>query len=143
MRACYEKLFAPINNEDSDNSTLSCILEKVFPTGNKILEVQIAFVIAICTTLLDPRNEHINVKESIVRCKIDHYLVGFCNFLYWYLLNWLIYLIFTDLFYILKNKLKNKETLQPYDDGVSEESEEEETEELRGGPCDQWLLVNI
>jgi len=71
------------------------------------------------------------------------YLVGFCNFLYWYLLNWLIYLIFTDLFYILKNKLKNKETLQPYDDGVSEESEEEETEELRGGPCDQWLLVNI
>jgi hypothetical protein len=36
VRACYEKLFAPINNEDSDNSTLSCILEKVFSTGNKI-----------------------------------------------------------------------------------------------------------
>ena len=140
MRACYKKLFA---HKDSDNSTLSCILEKVFSTGNKIPEVQIAFVIAICTTLLDPRNEHINAKESIVRRKIDHYLVGFCNFLYWYLLNWLIYLIFTDLFYILKNKLKNKETLQPYDDGVSEESEEEETEELRGGLCDQWLLVNI
>jgi hypothetical protein len=87
VRACYEKLFAPINNEDSDNSTLSCILEKVFSTDNKIPEAQIAFVIAICTTLLDPRNEHINAKESIVRRKIDHYLVGFCNFLYWYLLN--------------------------------------------------------
>ena len=82
VRACYEKLFAPINNEDSDNSTLSCILEKVFSTGNKIPELQIAFVIAICTTLLDPQNEHINAKESIVRRKIDHYLVGFCNFLY-------------------------------------------------------------
>ena len=54
--------------------------KKVFSMGNKILEAQIAFVIAICTTLLDLRNEHINAKESIVRCKIDHYLVGFCNF---------------------------------------------------------------
>ena len=35
------KTFALINNEDSDNSTLLCILEKVFSTGNKIPEVQI------------------------------------------------------------------------------------------------------
>ena len=76
------KTFAPINNEDSDNLTLSCILEKVFSMGNKIPKVQITFVIAICTTLLDLRNEYINAKESIIRRKIDHYLVGFCNFLY-------------------------------------------------------------
>jgi len=60
-----------------DNSTLSCILEKVFPTGN-IPEAQIAFVIAICTTVLDP---DINAKESIMRSKIDHYLVDFCKFI--------------------------------------------------------------
>jgi len=74
-----------MSSEDNDNSTLSCILEKVFPTGNipeaQISEAQIAFVIAICTTVLDPRNEDINAKESIMRSKIDHYLVDFCKFI--------------------------------------------------------------
>ena len=69
-----------MSSEDNDNSTLSCILEKIFPTGN-IPEAQIAFVIAICTTVLDPRNEDINAKESIMRSKINHYLVDFCKFI--------------------------------------------------------------
>ena len=78
MTFCYKNLFKVMNN--NGNLIMSCILEKVF-LNNNASSTQIAFVIAICTTLLDPQCKEINVKENMMRCKVNHYKVGFCNFI--------------------------------------------------------------
>jgi hypothetical protein len=77
VASCYKKLFEPMEN---DSSPLSCILTKIFPDGGGP-EIQIAFVIAICTTLLNPQNENICAKENIMKLQIDHYKVSLCDFI--------------------------------------------------------------
>ena len=115
-----------MNNDD--NLTLSCILQKVF-TNSDASNIQIAFAIAVCTTFLNPKYKYINAKESTMKRKVNHYVVGFRNFV----LNCNIFLLFTNLLITLKNKLENRESLVPNDDDSSSEDETaEETEELRG-----------
>jgi len=125
IATCYGNLFKPMDNDD--NSALSCILQKVFPNS----DAQIAFAIAICTTFLNPKYKYINAKESTMRQKVKHYVVGFRNFV----LNCNIFLLFTNLLITLKNKLEKRESLTPGNDddiGSSEGETEEETEELKG-----------
>jgi hypothetical protein len=93
--------------------------------------IQIAFAIAVCTTFLNPKYKYINAKESTMRQKVKHYVVGFRNFV----LNCNIFLLFTNLLITLKNKLEKRESLTPGNDddiGSSEGETEEETEELKG-----------
>jgi hypothetical protein len=126
IATCYKNLFKPLDNDD--NLTLSCILQKVF-TNSDASNIQIAFAIAVCTTFLNPKYKYINAKESTMKRKVIHYVVGFRNFV----LNCNIFLLFTNLLITLKNKLENSESLAPNDDDSSSEDEtEEETEELRG-----------
>jgi hypothetical protein len=114
--------------DNDDNLTLSCILQKVF-TNSDASNIQIAFAIAVCTTFLNPKYKYINAKESTMKRKVNHYVVGFRNFV----LNCNIFLLFTNLLITLKNKLENSESLAPNDDDSSSEDETvEETEELRG-----------
>jgi len=114
--------------DNDDNLTLSCILQKVF-TNSDASNIQIAFAIAVCTTFLNPKYKYINAKESTMKRKVNHYVVGFRNFV----LNCNIFLLFTNLLITLKNKLENRESLAPNDDDSSSEDETvEETEELRG-----------
>jgi len=125
VATCYANLFEPMDN---DNSALSCILQKVF-TNSDASNIQIAFAIAVCTTFLNPKYKYINAKESTMKRKVNHYVVGFRNFV----LNCNIFLLFTNLLITLKNKLENRESLAPNDDDSSSEDETvEETEELRG-----------
>jgi len=114
--------------DNDDNLTLSCILQKVF-TNSDASNIQIAFAIAVCTTFLNPKYKYINAKESTMKRKVNHYVVGFRNFV----LNCNIFLLFTNLLITLKNKLENSESLAPNDDDSSSENETvEETKELRG-----------
>ena len=114
--------------DNDDNLTLSCILQKLF-TNSDASNIQIAFAIAVCTTFLNPKYKYINAKESTMKRKVNHYVVGFRNFV----LNCNIFLLFTNLLITLKNKLENSESLAPNDDDSSSEDETaEETEELRG-----------
>src|SRR5947208_2293496 len=123
----YRNHFKPMNNDN--NLTLSCILQKVFLNSNAP-NIQIAFAIAIYTTFLNPKYKYINAKESTMRQKLKHYVVGFRNFV----LNCNIFLLFTNLLITLKNKLEKREPLTPGndDDIGSSEEETEETEELKG-----------
>jgi hypothetical protein len=128
IATCYGNLFKPMDNDD--NLTLSCILQKVFPNSDTS-NIQIAFAIAVCTTFLNPKYKYINAKESTMRQKVKHYVVGFRNFV----LNCNIFLLFTNLLITLKNKLEKRESLTAGNDddiGSSEEETEEETEELKG-----------
>ena len=115
--------------DNDDNLALSCILQKVFPNSDAS-NIQIAFAIAVCTTFLNPKYKYINTKESIMKQKVKHYMVGFRNFV----LNCNIFLLFTNLLITLKNKLEKRESLTPGNDddiGSSEGETEEETEELK------------
>ena len=126
-----------MNNDD--NLTLSCILQKVF-TNSDASNIQIAFAIAVCTTFLNPKYKYINAKESTMKRKVNHYVVGFRNFV----LNCNIFLLFTNLLITLKNKLKNRESLAPNDDDSSSEDETvEETEELRGNSRKNQIYFNF
>jgi hypothetical protein len=76
---CYEKLFQPANS-DTDKCILQKIIEKIYPTEDDPPKVQVAFVIAVCTTILNPRNKRIQLNERIMKSKVAHYLVSFYNF---------------------------------------------------------------
>ena len=79
---CYKNLFELIN-DDSDQLVMSRIIEKVFPWGRLPPNVQVAYVIAVCTTMLSSRYEKIMVNKKTIKSKMARYLVGFliyrCN----------------------------------------------------------------
>jgi hypothetical protein len=79
---CYKNLFEPIN-DDSDQLVMSRIIEKIFLRGRLPPNVQIAYVIAVCTTMLSSQYEKIMVNKKMIKSKMARYLVGFliyrCN----------------------------------------------------------------
>lgn len=88
---CYKKLFS------DNNSLLVKIFEKVF--GNKDFPLpHAAYVVTICTTFLNPKNERIRCEEETVKEKVKYYLVSFCNLCYWlysfFFIFYLLLLIF-------------------------------------------------
>ena len=76
---CYEKLFKPASS-DTEKCILQKIIEKIYPTEDDPPKVQVAFVIAVCTTILNPRNKKIQLNERMMKSKVAHYLVSFYNF---------------------------------------------------------------
>lgn len=76
VKNCYLSLFKKKNNDDN-SIMLSRIIHKVFPEKEDLPNVQIAYVIAICTTMLNPKNERIQLSESEMKRKVTHYLVSF------------------------------------------------------------------
>lgn len=76
---CYEKLFKPADT-DTSKCVLQKIIEKIYPTEDDPPKVQIAFIIAVCTTILNPRNKKIQLNERTMKSKVAHYLVSSYNF---------------------------------------------------------------
>lgn len=73
---CYDLLFA------NNYKVLVEIVDKVF-AEKKYSDLQMAYVIAICTTFLNPRNHQIKCKEALMRRKIKYYLVSFIIFFFY------------------------------------------------------------
>ena len=69
---CFAQLFA------SNYAALIEIVDKVFG-GKDYGNLQMAYVIAICTTLLDPKNNRIKCRENSMKKKIDYYFVSFAE----------------------------------------------------------------
>ena len=119
---CYEELFKPIKKK---KLFLTKIIEDVF-TEDHTPNVQIAFAIAICTTFLNPKYERLQLNEKTMKRRVEHFLVGFCNFVTWNILRYSNYL-FTN-FYFLKYKLQSKEPIGPDDDYEEDEVEEDDND---------------
>ena len=66
---CYKKLF------DNRNNVLAKILEKVFGK-NLPPDAHSAYAIAICTTILNPKGEGIQLSEELMKKKFDVYLIS-------------------------------------------------------------------
>jgi hypothetical protein len=73
---CYERLFKSM--KDTDKLVLDRIIEKVLPSKEKP-KVQVALVIAVCTTMLNLNCKKIQLDEKVMKSKVAHFLVSFCN----------------------------------------------------------------
>ncbi|KAF0539693.1 hypothetical protein F8M41_006952 [Gigaspora margarita] len=62
---CYQMLFKKLE-EGSDNTYINQILNKIWPNGNALSE-KIAYAIAICQTMLNPKNKIITMSDHIVK----------------------------------------------------------------------------
>jgi len=56
---------------------MSRILQRVWADADDTPTIHIAFAISICTTILDPDNENIQISESVVQPQILRNLVSF------------------------------------------------------------------
>jgi hypothetical protein len=70
-KECYKKLFEPISNqEDSQVTYMSRILEKVWSDASKASDVSVAFAVSVCESILSPNIESIQIKEEILKQKL-------------------------------------------------------------------------
>lgn len=97
---CYKKLF------DDNNKTLAKVLEKVFGK-NLPSDVHSAYAIAICTTILNPKNEGIQLDENTMKKKVSRYLVSFIIFSYM-TYSIFIYLLILSIYYLLEKNQKKQ-----------------------------------
>ena len=71
---CYQKLFEEFE-EDSDDTYMNRILHKIWPDGKAPSE-KIAYAIAVCQTMLNPKNKTIMMSDQVVKKLIAINLVS-------------------------------------------------------------------
>lgn len=64
--------------KDDANSprTISRIIEKVFH-GKDYSNAEFSYVVAVCKSVLNPKHNALQLKESAMKSRVKHYLVGF------------------------------------------------------------------
>jgi hypothetical protein len=72
---CYERLFKHIGDNDNSPLVITRILEKAF-LGKKYSNTELAYAIAICKIMLNPKNDVLQMKGTILKSKVKYYLVG-------------------------------------------------------------------
>lgn len=120
---CYENLFKPMNSQKTKRF-LTRIVEEALSSEVNPPNVQVAFAIAICTSILNPKCERLQLNEKNMKRKVACILVGFCNFVNCDIFHYSNYLFIN--FYFLKNKLQNNESIGPDSDDYEEEEEDED-----------------
>ena len=78
VKRCYENLHNPIDKHKNESvSFILRIIERVFIDSKKTTDVLVAYAMSVCDSFLDPSSESIQVTESMVKNKIEEYLVSF------------------------------------------------------------------
>ena len=81
VRKCYDKLF------DNKNKALAKILEKVFGK-NLPKPAHSAFAIAVCTSILNPESDRIQLSEESMKVIYNNHLVSIIiQIICYYLIN--------------------------------------------------------
>jgi hypothetical protein len=62
-------------NADSPR-TISRIIEKVF-LEKEYSNIEFAYVVAVCKSVLNPKHNVLQLKETTMKSKVKRYLVGF------------------------------------------------------------------
>jgi hypothetical protein len=73
--SCFKLLFVKISN-NSEETYMSQILNKIWPSGETTNE-KVAYAIAVCQTILDPKQENLTISESVIKNKLAKNLVSF------------------------------------------------------------------
>jgi len=98
---------------------LDRIIDKVLPFEENRPLIQVALIVAVCTTLLNPKYERIQLSEKIMKDKVAHFLISFCNLF----IQIMIILILIS-FHFLKSKLEANDSIGLDDDYCSEDDNE-------------------
>lgn len=72
---CYENLFKKANDSEDSPLVITRIIEKAF-LGKEYSNPEFAYAIAICKTVLNPKHDTLQMKESIIKNKMKYYLVS-------------------------------------------------------------------
>ena len=73
---CFENLFKNIDDDDEDSLlVITRIVKKAF-LGKEYSNPEFAYAIAICKTMLNPKHDVLQMKETILKNKVKYYLVG-------------------------------------------------------------------
>lgn len=125
---CYKNLFKPMN-ENSDQLVVSRIIEKVFPKKSRPPNIQVAYVIAICTTMLNPRYEKIMINKKSMKNKMKHYVVCMVIKHFYFSQVFVILQLYLLIFHFFKKKLEANEPIKPVDCISSDEDDDEDDDE--------------
>ncbi|EXX65651.1 hypothetical protein RirG_131230 [Rhizophagus irregularis DAOM 197198w] len=77
VKNCYGNLFKKIKNPDPE-TYMSRILQ-ILKGKNQLSNMQIAYAISICEIILNPKNLHIQVTESVIKPVLTKNLVSIRN----------------------------------------------------------------
>lgn len=82
VKNCYKNLFEKVDNGDENSPfVITRIIEKVF-RSRKGSNPEMAYVVAICTTMLNPKHDVLILSKSVMKRKVKSYLVGFVFLLF-------------------------------------------------------------
>jgi hypothetical protein len=72
---CFENLFKKVDDNEESPLVITRIVEKAF-LGKEYSDPEFAYAIAICKTMLNPKHDVVQMKETILKSKVNYYLVG-------------------------------------------------------------------
>jgi hypothetical protein len=72
---CFENLFKYMDDNEDSPLVITRIVEKAF-LGKEYSNPEFAYAIAICKTMLNPKYDLLQMKETILKSKVKYYLVG-------------------------------------------------------------------
>jgi hypothetical protein len=76
VSTCFKHLFEKL--DDNSPSVLTIIIQKVLV--KKYSNIETAFVIAVCVSLLNPKYSKLKLTAKSAKKKVKYYLVCFINF---------------------------------------------------------------
>ncbi|CAB5367565.1 unnamed protein product [Rhizophagus irregularis] len=73
VKDCFEGLFKKMNPKDKNSSiVLASVIDRVLQGGNS--NAELAYVLAICSTILNPHHDEIMLKKNIMKQKVKKFL---------------------------------------------------------------------
>ncbi|GET52625.1 hypothetical protein GLOIN_2v1834793 [Rhizophagus irregularis DAOM 181602=DAOM 197198] len=73
VKSCFEGLFKKMNPKDKNSSiVLASVIDKVLQNGHS--NAELAYVLAICSTILNPNHDEIMLKKNIMKQKVKKFL---------------------------------------------------------------------
>ena len=77
VEECYRNLFKKVNpNKDDSPLMLTHIVNKIFPKKD-YSDAELAYVMAICSTVLNPKSNEIMCRKDTTKKRVKKYLVSF------------------------------------------------------------------
>ena len=72
---CFENLFKKMDDNENSSLVITHIVERAF-LGKEYSNPEFAYAIAICKTMLNPKHDALQMKETILKSKVKYYMVG-------------------------------------------------------------------
>ncbi|CAB4438384.1 unnamed protein product [Rhizophagus irregularis] len=73
VRDCFEGLFKKMNPKDKNSSiVLASVIDRALQNGHS--NAELAYVLAICSTILNPNHDEIMCKKNIMKQKVKKFL---------------------------------------------------------------------